>query len=411
MIDQQHGKADQVTAKIQELDAMMTRTKTLSDQRRAALEKEFARQQELDRMRLSFATRARSFATWIEDAEVGELAEPSRANSLENLGKLEAQFQAFQQESATRASEFGSLQQFAQEMSAAGITENPFSTFTIEQLGERWSNLQREVQSRGQALAAEHTRLDENDALCRQYAGKAQAFHDLCSSLSQELEASLSGDMTQQLQAVKQKEQHIASQKSALAEVEALDAKIVERNISYNPHSKLTVNGLHLTFENLVERGEKRRNLIEKEILNQAGSGVSEEQVAEFRETFSAFDKNGNGVLEKHEFKACLSALGHDVPDSELDSIIAQHGKKEPGHIVFEEYVAFMIAKTENSDSPNTVKNAFKAIAGDKDHITEEDLKKVPGLSAETLQYLLKQMPADGGKLNYDAFVNAQYKA
>jgi len=205
------------------------------------------------------------------------------------------------------------------------------------------------------------------------------------------------------------KKANIEAQRASLTELEQLEAKIVERNISYNPHTKVTTNGLNLTYENLVERGEKRRNLIDKEILNQAGSGVSEEQVKEFKETFQAFDKNGNGILEKHEFKACLGALGYDISDAAIEKLIAEHGKVSPGKLVFEEFVAYMIARTENSDSPNTIKNAFKAIAGDKDFITEEDLKRVPGLPAETLKYLLSQMPRDGNKLNYDQFVTAQY--
>jgi len=409
LISQNHGKSDQVKSKIAELDSMMSKTKQLSDSRRSSLEKELARQQELDRMRLSFATRARAFATWIEDAEVGELAEPTKTNSLENLAKLEAQFKSFQQESATKASEFGSLQQFAQEMTAAGINENPFSNFTIEQLGERWSSLQRELQARSQALSSERTRLEDNDSLCRQFATKAQSLHDLFARLATDLEASIAGDLQSQVKKIQEKEQHITSQKSAMGELEALDAQIVSRNISYNPHTKFRVNSMHLMYENLVERAEKRRNLIEKEILSQQGSGVSEELVAEFRETFNAFDKNGNGVLEPYEFKACLSALGHDVSDASLSQIIAQIGKKEPGKIVFEEYVQFMIEKADNSDSATTVKNAFKAIAGDKDHVTLDDLKKVPGLPQETIQYLSSQMT--NGVLKYDDFVNTQYAA
>jgi Ca2+-binding EF-hand superfamily protein len=69
----------------------------------------------------------------------------------------------------------------------------------------------------------------------------------------------------------------------------------------------------------------KQQRLIEKELLNQTGSKVSEEQLAEFRETFRNFDKDDNGVLEKHEFKACLNALGHNVGNDEaIDRLMKQ---------------------------------------------------------------------------------------
>jgi len=408
LIDQQHGKSAEVSAKISELDAMFVSVTALSAKRRSALEQELARQQTLDQMRLQFATRGRAFSTWIEDAEVGELAEPNKTNSLENLAKLEHQFTAFEQDCQQQAGELASLQQYSNEMSQAGITTNAYAAFTIQQLADKWAGLQTEMQSRKQSLASERTRLQENDQLCKEFAAKAQAFHDLCVRLAQDIEATADGDLAKQLEQIKVKEQNVANQKSLLQELESFDAKITERNISYNPHTKFTTNGLTLTYENVVERGEKRRNLIEKEILNQAGSGVSEEQVAEFRETFKAFDKNGNGILEKHEFKACLSALGHDMSDSALDQVMAQIGKKNPPHIVFEEFVAY-IQKSDSSDSPNTVKNAFKAVAGDKDYVTAEDLKKIPGLDPATLAYLLANLPKDGDKLNFDQYVNSQY--
>lgn len=71
------------------------------------------------------------------------------------------------------------------------------------------------------------------------------------------------------------------------------------------------------------------------------------------------------------------------------------------------EYVKFCQDRADNSDSATTVKNAFKAIAGDKDHVTAEDLKKVPGLSQDVIQYLSSQM--HNGVLKYDDFINSQY--
>lgn len=58
-------------------------------------------------------------------------------------------------------------------------------------------------------------------------------------------------------------------------------------------------------------------------------TGVSDEQIREFNQTYNYFDRNKNGQLEYHEFKACLRSLGYDLPmledgqtDPEFEAIL-----------------------------------------------------------------------------------------
>ena len=128
------------------------------------------------------------------------------------------------------------------------------------------------------------------------------------------------------------------------------------------------------------------------------------------------FDKDQNGKLELHEFKACLRSLGYDLPvleqgqtDPEYESILDQvdpnrcpailtilystyffnlssfslppsHSPSRVGFITSEDYMSFMISReTDNVRSITEVEGAFRAITarGDKPYVTKEDLLQV----------------------------------
>jgi len=138
-------------------------------------------------------------------------------------------------------------------------------------------------------------------------------------------------------------------------------------------------------------------------------TSVSEEQLAEFQSTFKKFDRDGSGTLEKLEFKACLQALGHNVGDDiALENVMKQIAKEHEGKkITFNEFVNYMVLKTEDADTPATIKEAFKTIAGNRNYVTEEELRKV--LDKETVDYLLSRMPNNKGQYDFNAFTDQNY--
>jgi len=139
---------------------------------------------------------------------------------------------------------------------------------------------------------------------------------------------------------------------------------------------------------------------------------VSDEQLNEFKDTFRNFDKDNSGTLEPLEFKACLQALGHDITDDGLKALVGQLGRKKPGKIVFEEFVNYMISKTEDSDTLAGLKATLKTIANERDFLSEEDLRRVPGLDQDTIQYLINTIPRNAqGNFNYNAFADQVYRA
>lgn len=410
LIQEGYGKKDAVQAKIAELDTMWGNISQLSQTRRAGLEKELNRQKYLEDLRLQFATQSRTFANWIEDAEDGELSEPTKSSSLEAIQKLQESFAVFNEEVNKQQSDYNALLELSQKMEQEGIVSNNYAAYTFDQITEKWNRLQSGVAERKAGLDAEAQRQSENDQLNQSFAQKAKDFTNWANSKKNEL-ASVSGALEAQLSSLKATATEIENSSNLYEELVALQLQIDERNIFFNPHTDDTIESIKLLWDNLNEFAVKQQRIVEKQILEQSGSGVSEEQLNEFKETFKNFDKDNSGTLEPHEFKACLNALGHDVTSEEsFKALVAQVGKISPGSIQFEEFVEYMIQKTEDSDSPNTVKNAFKTIAGDKDYVTVEDLKKVPGLDQETIDYLLSTMPNNGGNYNYNQFTDKAYQ-
>lgn len=70
-----------------------------------------------------------------------------------------------------------------------------------------------------------------------------------------------------------------------------------------------------------------------------------------------------------------MQALGYALGDDQVDRIIADLGKTQEGRLTFEEFVSYMVSKTDDSDTPASVKNAFKTLAADKPYVTENELR------------------------------------
>jgi len=193
-----------------------------------------------------------------------------------------------------------------------------------------------------------------------------------------------------------------------LAKVENFHTQLEAAGVSNNPHTDLTFAVLRLEFEQLLKATSAKEALLQKEILKKKNSSVSAEQLAEFREVFEHFDKDKSGVLRRLEFKSCLQSLGENPSDAEVDSLIAQIGSD--GTVNFEAFTELMVKRSSDSDTRDQILEAFKTLAGDKQFITQDDLKRA--LPAEKVEYLVKNMPLykeTAGQFDYTAWANLSF--
>ena len=92
---------------------------------------------------------------------------------------------------------------------------------------------------------------------------------------------------------------------------------------------------------------------------------LTEEQIAEFKEAFSLFDKDGDGTITTKELGTVMRSLGQNPTEAELQDMINEVDADGNGTIDFPEFLTLMARKMKDTDSEEEILEAFKVF--DKD--------------------------------------------
>jgi len=147
-------------------------------------------------------------------------------------------------------------------------------------------------------------------------------------------------------------------------------------------------------------------------IMADAAKQLSEEQIAEFKEAFSLFDKDGDGTITTKELGTVMRSLGQNPTEAELQDMINEVDVDQNGTIDFPEFLAMMAKKMKDTDSEEEIKEAFKVF--DKDgngFISAAELRHVmtnlgEKLTDEEVDEMIREADIDGdGQINYEEFV------
>ncbi|KAG6856683.1 hypothetical protein H0H87_001898 [Tephrocybe sp. NHM501043] len=143
---------------------------------------------------------------------------------------------------------------------------------------------------------------------------------------------------------------------------------------------------------------------------------LSEEQISEFKEAFSLFDKDGDGTITTRELGTVMRSLGQNPTEAELQDMINEVDADGNGTIDFPEFLTMMARKMRDTDSEEEIKEAFKVF--DKDgngYISSAELRHVmtnlgEKLSDTEVDEMIREADVDGdGQINYDEFVKRIY--
>lgn len=139
---------------------------------------------------------------------------------------------------------------------------------------------------------------------------------------------------------------------------------------------------------------------------------LSDEEVAEFREAFGLFDKNGDGTISSSELGTIMRSLGQNPTESELQDMINEVDVDGNGTIDFDEFLNMMAKKMKETDSEEELREAFRVF--DKDgngYISAAELRHVmtnlgEKLTDEEVDEMIREADLDGdGTVNYEEFV------
>ncbi|XP_058505088.1 calmodulin-like [Solea solea] len=137
---------------------------------------------------------------------------------------------------------------------------------------------------------------------------------------------------------------------------------------------------------------------------------LTKEQVEEFREAFSLFDKDG--TINTKELGTVLRTLGINPTEEALQDMINEVDADGDGTMELAEFLALMTRKMKDTDTEEEIKEAFRVFDMDgSGFISASELRHVMAnlgekLTDEEVSEMMREADTDGdGKVNYQEFV------
>ncbi|XP_020583351.1 calmodulin-2/4-like isoform X1 [Phalaenopsis equestris] len=140
---------------------------------------------------------------------------------------------------------------------------------------------------------------------------------------------------------------------------------------------------------------------------------LTDEQISEFKEAFSLFDKDGDGCITTKELGTVMRSLGQNPTEAELQDMINEVDADGNGTIDFPEFLNLMARKMKDTDSEEELKEAFRVFyKKGSGCITTKELGTVMRSLGQNpteaeLQDMINEVDADGnGTIDFPEFLN-----
>ncbi|XP_023234289.1 calmodulin-alpha-like isoform X2 [Centruroides sculpturatus] len=144
---------------------------------------------------------------------------------------------------------------------------------------------------------------------------------------------------------------------------------------------------------------------------------LTEEQIAELREAFSVFDKDGDGYVTTEELGTVMRSLGQNPTDAELHDMIKEVDIDGSGSIDFPEFLTLMAKKMKEAVDEDEIMEAFRLFDKNGDgYIDANELRSAmkslgEKLTAEETEEMIRHADInDDGLINYAEFARMMSK-
>ncbi len=144
---------------------------------------------------------------------------------------------------------------------------------------------------------------------------------------------------------------------------------------------------------------------------------ATEELIAQIKEVFSLFDKDGDNKVKIEHLGLMIRALNQNPTEEEIKTMKKEIDPENTGEMIFSDFVALVLQKWKEIDGEEELLDAFrmlkdkgKNLVGGTPTYSAEDLKYGLTQSGEKMNeteiaYLLKiANPNTEGELDYEEF-------
>ncbi|KAK3805969.1 MAG: calmodulin-like protein, partial [Linnemannia elongata] len=86
---------------------------------------------------------------------------------------------------------------------------------------------------------------------------------------------------------------------------------------------------------------------------------LTPEQIADFKESFDAFDRNNDGTISRRELHSLLHTVGHKVKHEGFESMLSQYDTDQSGNIDFDEFLSLAETLMKNKEQLASFRESF----------------------------------------------------
>ena len=141
------------------------------------------------------------------------------------------------------------------------------------------------------------------------------------------------------------------------------------------------------------------------------GNNLSNEQITEFTELFSLFDKNTNGTITIKELRALMKSLGQNHTEDEFQEVINEVDFDHKGTITLNDFLNLMSRKMNEYSRKEEIRETFRAFdKGNTGFIVAAELKMVLNglglkLTFKEVEEMVKFADVENdGQISYEEF-------
>ena len=149
-------------------------------------------------------------------------------------------------------------------------------------------------------------------------------------------------------------------------------------------------------------------------VANYLRYGLTERDVLLYKEVFDMMDPKDRGYISPNDLKAGLLSIGIHLSRADLYNLVCDYDNEEGGVLSFEDFLRAITGEARPCDEDNKedYKRVFSKLAGNKTHISQEDLLKNMRsigmqMSDEDFERLYEKLGVTDGLITFEVFYDA----